>query len=228
MVTVATGRPLSDREYMILDQYLAMDEDNPGMSLEELDGFFCALIAGPELVPPHEYLTEVFHGPLPEFTDMEEANHAIGLLMGHWNGIASTLTKGEIYIPYLLEVDGTALANDWARGFMAGTSMRHDAWTKLIQDEEACGAILPMMALCYEHDPDPKMRPEKPIAPERRNDMIAMMALGLSAIYDYFKEDRQAAANPIKYASSQRGPKVGRNEPCPCGSGKKYKRCCSA
>ena len=23
-----------------------------------------------------------------------------------------------------------------------------------------------------------------------------------------------------------RGPKVGRNEPCPCGSGKKYKKCC--
>jgi len=21
-------------------------------------------------------------------------------------------------------------------------------------------------------------------------------------------------------------PKVGRNEPCPCGSGKKYKKCC--
>ena len=24
------------------------------------------------------------------------------------------------------------------------------------------------------------------------------------------------------------GPEVGRNEPCPCGSGKKYKRCCGA
>ena len=24
------------------------------------------------------------------------------------------------------------------------------------------------------------------------------------------------------------GPKVGRNDPCPCGSGKKYKKCCSA
>jgi len=23
-----------------------------------------------------------------------------------------------------------------------------------------------------------------------------------------------------------RGPKVGRNDPCPCGSGKKYKKCC--
>ena len=24
------------------------------------------------------------------------------------------------------------------------------------------------------------------------------------------------------------GPKVGRNDPCPCGSGKKYKKCCAA
>ena len=24
------------------------------------------------------------------------------------------------------------------------------------------------------------------------------------------------------------GPRVGRNEPCPCGSGKKYKKCCGA
>ncbi|MCA9555941.1 MAG: SEC-C domain-containing protein, partial [Myxococcales bacterium] len=23
-------------------------------------------------------------------------------------------------------------------------------------------------------------------------------------------------------------PKVGRNDPCPCGSGKKYKKCCGA
>jgi preprotein translocase subunit SecA len=25
-----------------------------------------------------------------------------------------------------------------------------------------------------------------------------------------------------------RGEKVGRNDPCPCGSGKKYKKCCGA
>ena len=23
-----------------------------------------------------------------------------------------------------------------------------------------------------------------------------------------------------------KGPKIGRNDPCPCGSGKKYKKCC--
>ncbi|MBM3333698.1 SEC-C domain-containing protein [Candidatus Sumerlaeota bacterium] len=26
----------------------------------------------------------------------------------------------------------------------------------------------------------------------------------------------------------RRGPKVGRNDPCPCGSGKKFKKCCGA
>ena len=32
--------------------------------------------------------------------------------------------------------------------------------------------------------------------------------------------------SPEEYA--QRPPKVGRNEPCPCGSGKKYKKCCGS
>jgi uncharacterized protein YecA (UPF0149 family) len=26
----------------------------------------------------------------------------------------------------------------------------------------------------------------------------------------------------------RKGKKVGRNDPCPCGSGKKYKKCCGA
>ncbi len=34
----------------------------------------------------------------------------------------------------------------------------------------------------------------------------------------------QRAIDPIV----NRGPRVGRNDPCPCGSGKKYKKCCSA
>lgn len=38
-----------------------------------------------------------------------------------------------------------------------------------------------------------------------------------------------AAAEAGVTASARRGgPKVGRNDPCPCGSGKKYKKCCGA
>ncbi|MFB3909028.1 MAG: preprotein translocase subunit SecA [Candidatus Eisenbacteria bacterium] len=36
------------------------------------------------------------------------------------------------------------------------------------------------------------------------------------------------ASGPVAAPAVRRGPKVGRNDPCPCGSGKKYKKCCGA
>jgi SEC-C motif-containing protein len=38
----------------------------------------------------------------------------------------------------------------------------------------------------------------------------------------YFTEGSAVAPKPITRAE----PKTGRNDPCPCGSGKKYKKCC--
>jgi SEC-C motif-containing protein len=39
----------------------------------------------------------------------------------------------------------------------------------------------------------------------------------------YFHDGEMVKAAPVA-----RAPKVGRNDPCPCGSGKKYKKCCGA
>ena len=39
----------------------------------------------------------------------------------------------------------------------------------------------------------------------------------------YFVEGRVRGVDPIR----RDGPKVGRNDPCPCGSGKKFKKCCA-
>ena len=38
----------------------------------------------------------------------------------------------------------------------------------------------------------------------------------------------EPAAGAPRQAVVRQGPKVGRNDPCPCGSGKKYKKCCGA
>ena len=38
----------------------------------------------------------------------------------------------------------------------------------------------------------------------------------------------RGAAGEITPAPLRTGPKVGRNDPCTCGSGKKYKNCCGA
>ena len=31
---------------------------------------------------------------------------------------------------------------------------------------------------------------------------------------------------PVQITYRREEPKIGRNDPCPCGSGKKYKNCC--
>lgn len=44
-----------------------------------------------------------------------------------------------------------------------------------------------------------------------------------------FHEDRPARPAPVAVVHPVRqGPKIGRNDPCPCGSGKKFKKCCGA
>jgi hypothetical protein len=41
-------------------------------------------------------------------------------------------------------------------------------------------------------------------------------------------QKKKKKPEPLRYAKMREGPKVGRNEPCPCGSGKKYKKCCGS
>jgi len=38
----------------------------------------------------------------------------------------------------------------------------------------------------------------------------------------YFVDGKELNSPPVR----KEGPNVGRNDPCPCGSGKKYKKCC--
>jgi uncharacterized protein len=221
---------LNDAELDRLGAFLRGCKGGRAMNLEELDGFFAALIAGPETVMPSEYNREVFGGEMSdacEFSSLEEANEIFGLMMRHWNTIAGALFKGEVYVPLLLEDEqGLAHGNDWARGFMRGMHMRHDGWAELVNDEENGGWLIPVMMLYHEHDEDPEMRPE-PITPEKREKIITHMTAGLVGAYRYFREhQRPSAGSAFERESGRTTPKVGRNDPCPCGSGKKYKKCC--
>jgi uncharacterized protein len=67
---------------------------------------------------PSEYNRGVFGVEMSdacEFSSLEEANEILGLMMRHWNTIAATLFKDEVYVPFLLEDEhGVAHGNDWA------------------------------------------------------------------------------------------------------------------
>jgi len=52
--------PLTDAELDRLGDFLKSCKGGRAMNIEVLDGFFAALIAGPEIVMPSEYHWEVF------------------------------------------------------------------------------------------------------------------------------------------------------------------------
>jgi uncharacterized protein len=87
---------------------------------------------------------------------------------------------------------------------------------------------VPIFALAHEHDPDIKMRPyTKPIDPALRERLIIGAAAGVMQIFEYFTAERVLELHALDDPTFRRlTPKVGRNEPCPCGSGKKFKQCC--
>jgi uncharacterized protein len=221
--------PLSDAE---LDQLAAFLDSLPSpeaMNIERLDGFFCALVASPDLVMPSEYWPYVIGDDTeesgPTFDTMEQAQTIMSLVTRHWNTIATTLQNEEIYLPVLLEDDnGLALGNDWAKGFMDGVALRSSSWQSFLHDEDHAGSIIPMMALAHENDPEPQARFESP-PPEKRTELLQMMVAGITQIYRYF-EPMRAQSTPRAQTFVRSQPKIGRNDPCPCGSGKKYKQCC--
>jgi uncharacterized protein len=168
-----TARPLTDAEYDHLSFVLSRFRDEHAMNLEELDGFFAAIICGPDHVHPSEYLPEIWGGEMADeeaFSSQQQLKEFLDLLMRHWNVITVTLQSGDVYLPLLLEDEhGIAHANDWAQGFMRGMDLRREDWADLLDDEEHGGWLVPILALAYEHDPDPTMRPyREPMDADRR------------------------------------------------------------
>lgn len=227
------SEPLTDAELERLSSILKRFGDKRAMNLEQIDGFLSALICSPDLVPPSEYLPKIWGGNIvleEGFGAQPMLKDFLSLIMRHWNAIVDTLQSGEVYLPLLLEDEnGNSHANDWANGFMRGMELRKEDWADLVSDEEHGGSLVPIFTLAHEHDPDPAMRPYKePVSAELREKLIVGAAAGMNKIYHYFEAQRLLGKDPLGNLTTFRRtmPKIGRNELCPCGSGKKFKHCC--
>ncbi len=70
-----------------------------------------------------------------------------------------------------------------------------------------------------------RMQPQDLYLPEAYVQRLPRMDVGIVA--DFMQRQAQFSLLGAKPAPQARAaPKVGRNDPCPCGSGKKFKRCC--
>jgi uncharacterized protein len=232
MTTLMAGRePLTDEELERLGEFLQGLRNPDRLTLEGLDGLFCALIAGPELVLPSEYLPVVWGGEMAgedAFESEEQASALLGLLMRHWNAIVKEYETEGVYVPLFDPADerGGVPGRQWARGFMRGVALRRRSWAPMLTDENE-GQLVTIALVAGEVDPE---WPADPLPAEKAERLEALMGAGAGRAYRRFAAERRADARQVREAKTVRRevPKPGRNEPCPCGSGRKYKQCCGA
>ncbi len=223
-------QPLTETELDRLEAFLGTLKNKDALTLEGLDGLFCALIASPEAVAPSQYLPIIWGGELPDenaFASLDEANETLALIMRHWNCIITELDRDTVHLPVVLEPgpDGV-IGRAWARGFMRGVKMAPKPWNELFQSETE-GQLLAIPLVAGEMD---EKWPPEPLTKEKSDELLMWMGAGFARSYRHFAAARRAAAmNHYESATYRRtDPKVGRNEPCPCGSGRKFKHCCGA
>jgi uncharacterized protein len=229
METPFPAGPVDDLE--ALDRFL-MSEASPEdcMQLSDLDGFLTGIAIGPELVLPSEWLPAVWGGEEPVFEDAAQARSVIGAIMARYDEILRGLASDpEGYAPVFWEgPDGEAIAADWAEGFADAVRLRAEAWRPLLEDREASVMLMPILALCGDAEGGSPLEldPEEDAA-----DLLAeapgLIPACVAGIDRFWKERR---GWPGAEPGRAKGPKakVGRNDPCPCGSGRKHKRCCGA
>ncbi len=164
---------------------------NPGeaMSLEELDGFFCALICGPEVVPPNEYMPHIFgRDPVKGrwTSTVEEERELMNLLTRHWNTITATLLRDEPYAVWMGKYGNDPMTGlDWARGFELGMSHREESWSWLVDDDRFAVALVPIIALAEQSNPDSGLAP---MTPEVHDEAVRALGASVLVIYRYFRE----------------------------------------
>ena len=205
-----------------LDEFLLSDRAPVYcMQLSDLDGFLTAIAVGPELIMPSEWLPMIWGEGEPVFENTEDAQRVIGAIMGRYNEILRLIQdEPDAHGPLFWEApDGQAVAADWAAGFMDGVGLRRQAWCPLLESDEGIDLLTPIMAFLHDEDGKPLLEVEPDELAEIRKVAIDLIVPSVQAINSYWKAHR----HPTTRAS-----KTGRNDPCPCGSGRKYKRCCGA
>lgn len=207
-----------------LDDFLLSEEvDEDAMLLSELDGFLAGLIVCPDLVQPSEWLPLVWGEDAPLFDSEDQAQTVIGLIMGHYNDIIRQLNRGRYRPIYDIDTDDSALWEIWIEGFRRAMGLRPEAWSSFIQNEDPdlqrAHFVLGRLAELATHPVDMETMEIDEELENLAPDLIPSHV-------EILHRARLAQANPFATSTKESFPKVGRNDPCPCGSGKKYKKCC--
>jgi len=245
--------PLSDAETDELFELMADPSlDDDAMSIDMADGYLTAIAVGPSPVPVHQWLQEIFAQPtLPLPHDPVRQQRLLQLLLHRYADIqaalamnaadlpvdalytplSSELQEGNCITPYQLTAEGERKGEwelkYWAGGFRLAVA-NDDDWEPLEADPEGARLLGPMVLYSMGYNPD---QPDFQLETEG-TELPLSLIVSVYALRDWWRRYwHTQGARPAHSATSptvRDTPKVGRNDPCPCGSGKKFKKCCGA
>jgi uncharacterized protein len=217
---VKTGfEEISPDEMAALEEFLEREPlAKRSMSIPMLDGFLTAAVIGPNLVMPSDYLPWVWDWKRGkkdvEFADDGEANRIFGYLTKMHNRVAGPLMgENPVVVPVFI-FEPAWNHGEWLAGFVMGADFDAEIWD--YAREDAPELFEPLKVISgMESDAKGWV------------DACTNLGVSLVAIRDYFRAGEwRAAFEEVRKPFVREGPKVGRNDPCPCGSGRKFKKCC--
>jgi uncharacterized protein len=229
--------PLSDEEIEKLDHFLMhAPGTDEAMDVSMLDGFLTAIVIGPKTITPSEWMRWVWDAEngtdSPEFESTEQAQEILGLLMRHMNDIATTLmlSPGD-YEPLLMENpnngDPIPVIDEWCSGFMTGVQLDSSGWQPMLSKHPDW--LAPMILYGTPEGWDALKNDELSLVEHKA--LAESLADTVRKLHAYWLEQRKAqrasgrTPDIVRRQPTRNVEKVGRNERCPCGSGKKFKHC---
>ncbi|MFT7678073.1 MAG: hypothetical protein ACI8QC_002059 [Planctomycetota bacterium] len=207
---------LTDAE--LKEVHTVLNQGTEGLESGELDGFLTAICTAPGTLDPDLWLAIVF-GDF-EFQSEADSTRFIGLILRRYNEVVEHLAKEGAAWPSASMDDDEAA--EWCSGYMQG--VREDpSW---MEDDEAVAYSISIAVLAGEFDlvgeEDADGNIIEDVTPhliQYRTELPEIVRL----LDDYWEEARELEANKSMPAIST---KQDRNAPCPCGSGRKHKKCC--
>ncbi|MBI5450828.1 MAG: UPF0149 family protein [Gammaproteobacteria bacterium] len=209
----------------------------------ELAGFLFAVACSPDLVQPSEWLPLLFNDEAGGFTTLDEAQHILPAIMALYNFANHGVLEGAPVLPPGCTIHPEPLANlepdaplsQWAHGFIIGHGWLEDSWDQYTPAEfdDELGATVMILSffasreLAETYHKEFKNHEHRSLV-ELAGDLVQLLP---DAMHSYADMGRSLYEATLSEASIEtqhpvRHQKIGRNDPCPCGSGKKYKKCC--
>ncbi len=218
--------PLTDVEIDWLEEVLLKyGNDDSVLCFSELDGFLTAIVSGPNMISPNIWLSALwgrgdYH---PRWDSEKEMTRFVGLCFQHLNDIAGCLYEAPDQFQPIFngrEVKGKTyiISEEWCFGYMKGRSL--DDWSAL---PEALHPSLDAIAL---HGVEKNFPVVEKLSPAQFEQSIALIQPAALSLYQHWLAQRMPAEVSPPAPVRREAGLTGRNDPCPCGSGKKFKKCC--